>query len=228
MENIMENTVLVNQPAPAPSACVKSPYSETEPPESADDFDEIPEPPRAVHRVYRRRCRIPLLYSFAAAAGTAVGVFLAAYAPEGTDFGESLLCVSGDFLWVLIVRLLWCCAFLIAEYIIGYSALGGIVIWAIPLICGLGTGAALTGVFLLAGIDALKLIPTSVAIVIALIMGAKTSCEMSSQLLRLVSTSKNSIVATSPAAGEYTLRFLVYLAILSGSAIVEAVVRTFT
>jgi len=48
---------------------------------------------------------------------------------------------------------------------------------------------------------------------------------MSSQLLRLVSSDKNSIVSTSPAAGEYTLRFLVYLAILSACAIAEAALR---
>ena len=228
METIMENSVLLNPQVPAPTVSVKSSYSEPEPPEVTEDFDEIPEPPRAVRRVYRRRCRIPLLYSFTAVAGTAAGVFLAAYAPAGTDFSDSLMCASGDFLWLLLVRLLWGCAFLLAEYIIGYFALGGLLIWAVPLIGGLGTGAALSGAFSLSGIDALKLIPTSAVIVIALIMGVKTSCEMSDQLLRLVSTNKNSIVATSPAAGEYTLRFLVYLAILSGSAIVEAAVRSFT
>lgn len=218
----MENTALLNRPISSPTAV---PEQALEPVVSDD---EIQDPPRAVHRAYRRRCRVPLLHSFAAATGTAAGAFLAVYAPAGTDFSESLLCTPGDFLWLLTLRLLWSCAFLLAEYILGYFALGGALVWAVPLICGLGTGAALSGAFSILGIEAVKLVPSCMAIVIAVILGAKTSGAMSVQLLRLVSTSKNSIVATSPAAGEYTLRFLVYLAILSGSAIAEAAVRTLT
>ena len=86
-------------------------------------------------------------------------------------------------------------------------------------------GAALAGAFTIEGMNALRLAPGCAGCAAAVIFAAGTSSGMSSQLLRLVSSDKNSIVSTSPAAGEYTLRFLVYLAILSACAIAEAALR---
>lgn len=122
-------------------------------------------------------------------------------------------------------RLFWGAAFLISEYVCGFFALGRLLVWAAPLICGLGTGAALAGAFTIEGMNALRLAPGCAGCAAAVIFAAGTSSGMSSQLLRLVSSDKNSIVSTSPAAGEYTLRFLVYLAILSACAIAEAALR---
>ena len=144
----------------------------------------------------------------------------------GTDFNESILCADGEFLPLLLQRLLWGGCFLLAEYVLGYFALGRALVWAAPLVCGLGTGAALSGAFTLGGIGSLKLLPTCLGICLAVILGAGTSGMMSSQLLRLISTDKNSIVATDPAAGEYTLRFLVYFTILSVCAVAESALRT--
>lgn len=185
------------------------------------------EPPRAVHREYRRRCRIPVGSALTAAAGTAVGAFAAATA-GGLEYSGSILCSTGSFWEILGMRLLWGAAFLLAEYILGFFALGDMLVWAVPLVCGLGTGAALTGAFSLRGISAALLIPSCAASVGAVICGAGVSAAMSAQLLRLVSTDKSSIVAARPAAGEYTLRFLVCLAILLGSFIAEAAFRSFS
>lgn len=191
---------------------------------------EIPgaqEPPRAVHREYRRRCRIPVGAAFSAAAGTAAGAFAAASA-GGLEYSGSILCAAGSFWEILGMRLLWGAAFLLAEYILGFFALGDMLVWAVPLVCGLGTGAALTGAFSLNGIYAALLIPSCAASVSAVVCGAGVSSAMSSQLLRLVSADKSSIVSARPAAGEYTLRFLVCLAILLGSFIAEAALRAFS
>ena len=172
----------------------------------AEEFPETAELPRASRSAYRRRSGIPMLYTFLTAAGLFLGIYIAASAP-GADISGSLLCGSGDFLGLLLRRLFWGAAFLIAEYVCGFFALGRLLVWAAPLVCGLGTGAARAGC------------------AAAVIFAAGTSSGMSSQLLRLVSSDKNSIVSTSPAAGEYTLRFLVYLAILSACAIAEAALR---
>ena len=165
-----------------------------------------------------------MLYTFLTAAGLILGIYVAASAP-GADISGSLLCGSGDFLGLLLRRLFWGAAFLIAEYVCGFFALGRLLVWSAPLVCGLGTGAALAGAFTIEGMNALRLVPGCAGCAAAVIFAAGTSSGMSSQLLRLVSSDKNSIVSTSPAAGEYTLRFLVYLAILSACAIDEAALR---
>lgn len=190
----------------------------------AEEFPETAELPRAARSAYRRRSGIPMLYTFLTAAGLILGIYVAASAP-GADISGSLLCGSGDFLGLLLRRIFWGAAFLIAEYVCGFFALGRLLVWAAPLICGLGTGAALAGAFTIEGMNALRLAPGCAGCAAAVIFAAGTSSGMSSQLLRLVSSDKNSIVSTSPAAGEYTLRFLVYLAILSACAIAEAALR---
>lgn len=186
------------------------------------------EPPRAERSArslaYRKRQTVPAFQLLAALIGTAAGVFFALSAPEGADFSESLLCASGDFAGLLIKRLLWGGVFLLAEYICGYFALGWLLVWAAPLICGLGTGAALAGAFTAGANAALLIIPAAGA-VFAVVMGAGTSRLMSCQLLQLVSSERNSIVAASPAAGEYTLRFLLWFVILAGFAIAETAIR---
>lgn len=221
----MENTVLMHTPAVPP--LIPDRHAPPEPPQETDTniHSEPDELPRAVHRTYRRRCGIPPFYTLAAVLGVAAGVFIAATAPAGADISDSLLCGGGDFLGLLMRRLAWGSSFLLAEYICGYFALGKLLVWAAPLVCGLGTGAALAGAFMVQGASALRLAVTSAAAAAAVVFAAGTSGAMSAQLLRLVSTDKNSIVATSPAAGEYTLRFLVYLAILSACAIAEAAIR---
>lgn len=195
------------------------------PKESPAEITEEPPRSRTAQRAVRRS-GIPIFQIFAAIMGTAAGVFFALSAPAGTDFTESILCADGEFLPLLLQRLLWGGCFLLAEYVLGYFALGRALVWAAPLVCGLGTGAALSGAFTLGGIGSLKLLPTCLGICLAVILGAGTSGMMSSQLLRLISTDKNSIVATDPAAGEYTLRFLVYFTILSVCAVAESALRT--
>ena len=190
----------------------------------AEEFPETAELPRAARSAYRRRSGIPMLYTFLTAAGLILGIYVAASVP-GADISGSLLCGSGDFLGLLLRRLFWGAAFLIAEYVCGFFALGRLLVWSAPLVCGLGTGAALAGAFTIEGMNALRLVPGCAGCAAVVIFAAGTSSGMSSQLLRLVSSDKNSIVSTSPAAGEYTLRFLVYLAILSACAIAEAALR---
>ena len=235
----MENTVLLSPPplsgTPQESGSI---YPDVLPGMTGrtvrreTDTSDTPEPPRTKRRSYpRRRFGVPVAYSLVAAAGAAAGVFFAASAPEGTDFSESLLCCSGDFFQLMMTRLLWGLSFLALEYISGYFALGKLLVWLLPLACGLGTGAALTGAFAVQGAAALRLIPTCIMICAAVIGGARISGDMSSQLLRLVSSGRNSVVAVvsdSPAAGEYTLRFIICFAVTAGCAVSEAAVRAFT
>lgn len=192
-----------------------------------DDTDELPRADSAIRREARRRRRsVPVLQILIAIAGAAAGVYFAMSLPAGADYSGSLLCRSGDFAGLLIYRLIWGGAFLLAEYICGYFALGWLLVWAAPLVCGLGTGAALAGAFA-AGTNAAPLIIPAAGAVIAVALGAGTSQMMSGQLLRLISAPRSTIISDAPAAGEYTLRFLIWFGILSGFAIVECALRAF-
>lgn len=192
---------------------------------SHDDTDELPRADSAIRReARRRRHSIPVLQILTAIAGAAAGVYFAMSLPAGADLSGSLLCRSGDFAGLLIYRLIWGGAFLMAEYICGYFALGWLFVWVAPLVCGLGTGAALAGAFA-AGTNAALLIIPAAGAVIAVALGAGTSQMMSGQLLRLLSAPRSTIISDAPAAGEYTLRFLVWFGVLAGCALVECAIR---
>lgn len=213
----------VPQPAEEPTPALPG-FSDM-PADVPETPDAVQEPPRAAQRVrYRKSSRIPLFLLTAAA--VASGVYFAASAPAGTDFSGSIFCTSGDFGGILAGRLLWGCAFLAAEYVCGYFALGWLFIWAAPVLCGLGTGAALTGAFA-AGKNAAPLIIPAAGAVLSVILAAGSSREMSSQLLRLVSAGRSTVISPEPAAGEYTLRFLGHFALLAACAIAEAALRAF-
>ena len=189
----------------------------------AEETEELPRAGSAVRRMEKSRRRIPLFQLFAAAAGGAAGVYFALTLPEGADVSGSLFLLAGDFTGMLLHRLAWGGAFLLAEYICGYFALGWLLVWLAPLVCGLGTGAALAAAFTAGTSAAPVVIPAAVsAFVVAFAAG--TSRNMSSQIMQLVS-SPCGVVTDSPAAGEYTLRFLVWCGIFTACALLECALR---
>lgn len=190
---------------------------------TAEDTEELPRAGSAVRRMERSRRRIPLFQLFAAAAGGAAGIYFALTLPEGADISGSLFCCTGDFTGLLLRRLCWGGAFLLAEYVCGYFALGWLLVWLAPLICGLGTGAALTAAFTAGTSAAPVIIPAAVsAFIVAFAAG--TSRNMSAQIMHLVSTPCG-VVTDSPAAGDYTLRFLVWCGIFTACTLIECALR---
>ena len=189
----------------------------------AEETEELPRAGSAVRRMEKSRRRIPLFQLFATAAGGGAGVYFALTLPEGADVSGSLFLLDRDFTEMLLHRLAWGGAFLLAEYICGYFALGWLLVWLAPLVCGLGTGAALAAAFTAGTSAAPVVIPAAVsAFVVAFAAG--TSRNMSSQILQLVS-SPCGVVTDSPAAGEYTLRFLVWCGIFTACALLECALR---
>ena len=176
----------------------------------AEETEELPRAGSAMRRMEKSRRRIPLFQLFAAAAGGAAGVYFTLTLPEGADISGSLFLLAGDFTGMLLHRLAWGGAFLLAEYICGYFALGWLLVWLAAAFTA-GTSAAPV------------VIPAAVsAFVVAFAAG--TSRNMSSQILQLVS-SPCGVVTDSPAAGEYTLRFLVWCGIFTACALLECALR---
>lgn len=239
----MDNTAILTpdnfdqKPSPKPPAGQVPPQPESDHNEpvfsgvndyhtlSSADTEELPRAESAARRT-AHRSRIPFLQLLAVLAGGAAGAYFALNLPAGADLSGSLLCRSGDFGAMLLRRLAWDGAFLLAEYLCGYFALGWLLVWAVPLVCGLGTGAALAGAFA-AGTNAAPLIIPAAGTAIAASLAAGTSRNMSAQLMDLV-TSPCGVVSDSPAAGDYTLKFLAWGGVMTALALIECAVRCLT
>lgn len=195
------------------------------PAESAhpDESEELPRAGSALRRMERSRRRIPLFQLISAAAGAAAGIYFSLTLPEGADVSGSLFLCHGDFAGLLIRRLGWGGGFLLAEYLCGYFALGWLLVWLIPLVCGLGAGAALTAA-ISAGTNAAPLVIPAAVSAAAVAFAAGTSRNMSTQIMQLVS-SPCGVVTDSPAAGEYTLRFLIWCGVFTAGALAECTIR---
>lgn len=193
-----------------------------EPEETAPVISDIPPDRDSLRRhvrapFIRRRSGLILMLAVSAA-GAAAGALIA---PEG-----ALLPGGESFLIMFMRRLLPGCVILLAEYICGYFALGAALVWLLPLAGGLGAGLLLSGLCR-CGMweDFFVLLPSLFSCCAALSFGADAARDFSLLLLRLVTGNKNSIVMTSPAAGNYTLRIGACLAVLLLSALYEAAVR---
>lgn len=138
----------------------------------------------------------------------------------GTD--SLLMNTDGSFLLLFLCRLLYTGIFLLAEYVMGYFALGEWLVWLVPLCCGMGTG-----VFAAAAITEgkAKLLPAALVSLAAVVGGARRSGEFSAQLLRVVSGSRTGIVLTEAAAKDYTMRFFGCIAAAAAAALYEAAVK---
>lgn len=179
---------------------------------------------RAVRTVHRRDSR-PFAIA-AAVIGVLVGVVMALFFPlSGGDFLSGVAAsAEGGFAAALFRRLGQAGIFLLAEFLLGYFAAGGAVVWIVPFIYGLSAGLASAGVAA-AGGSAWVIVPELLytAIITA---AANTSCELSSLLLRLVSGESSSVVTRGRASRSYDLQFAVYLLAMLAVALIEAAVKT--
>ena len=176
--------------------------------------------PRAGHRHTAL-----VLFSLAAAAGIAAGAAVSRFSPMSAESFSASLCMSeqGGFSGILLRRMAQCCAFLLAEYIIGFFAAGGLLVWLAPFVCALGTGLSAAGAVSL-GAEPLPIIFGFIYTAV-IVFGAAASCEFSALLLRLVSGGRGSIVTDGSSAYHYTMRFILYLGIIFALAIIEAWAR---
>lgn len=180
------------------------------------------------HRARRvpsvRRGRL-LIYALASAAGIAAGAAAAYLSPLSAESFSHALVMSedGGFMGMLLRRMGQCGAFLAVEYIVGYFAAGGMLVWLAPLVYALGTGLSAAGAVMLGG-DLMSVV-FSVIYTAVLICAADTSGEFSSLLLRLVSGRNTSVITDGAAAYHYTLKFSMYAGLLLLFAITEAGIR---
>lgn len=150
---------------------------------------------------------IPLLIMTSVAICGAITGAIAAYGQGYTITSDQ------PFLWLFARRLAVGGIFLIAEYLMGYFALGEWVVWLAPLLCGMNAGATLV----CAG---LPMLPSLAGTMVLTVLAANRSGELSSLLLRLVKGDNCVIMAGSAASG-YTVSFAAYSAVLIALSLVE-------
>ncbi len=195
----------------------RRPKPPEEPPEAAPPPEEQAEPPAlAARRSHLRRSEdsaagYMLLGLLGAAAGAAIVLL---YPLEG-----AVLPSSTEFLPLLTDRLLRCGAFLTAAYLLGYFAAGAVLVWILPLLCGLGAGvsaaqAVISGEPLSA---VLQLISTA-----AVSFAAARSAGFSRLLLSIATGRGGSVITDGSTGSSYTMKFALYLMISAAAAIAEA------
>ncbi len=157
--------------------------------------------------------------------GCITGVVIALVFPlPDISFLGSAIYAENGFSKILLQRLGQCGGFLLAAYLLGYFAAGGVIVWLTPFIYGMGVGLSCAGGIAEGGSPAV-ILPCTVCL--ALITAAScTSWEFSSVLLRLISGRSGSVITRGSATYSYNLRFGVYLLILLALSITEAAART--
>ncbi|MBE6889777.1 MAG: hypothetical protein E7485_07180 [Ruminococcaceae bacterium] len=164
------------------------------------------------------------LYGYAAAAffGIVIGVMIALFFPlVGADPSLSVAAESDSgFMEALLRRLSQVGMFLLCEYICGYFAAGGMIVWLAPFIFGLGAGLSSAGICA-AGGSAWVILPNLIYTA-TLTVGANASAEFSQLLLSLIEGKSSSVVLRGNTAGAYNLRFGVLLIFILAVALIEA------
>lgn len=167
-----------------------------------------------------RRGAAKILMSFSAILGTAAGIIAVLTGIFG-ESAEKLLAerFSGGFRAVFGTRLAINAFSLMAEYLLGFFALGDILVWIIPLFLGLGTGLTLSAAWSGA------LLPSALGTLVCGIIGAALSSEFSEELRGFANgTCRQS--DNSPAK-RLTLRFLALLAGMALAALYEGIIAQY-
>lgn len=164
-----------------------------------------------------RRGEYIILMSAAAVCGAVGGVILAL---SGKAEPSALLKIREDLssgFWSIFTgRLIIGTVFLLAEYILGFFALGDLFVWAAPLCCALGLSLRI------ASTQSWILLPSAIVTITAVTVGAAASSGFSRALMRL--SRGGTVHLESSPRQKFTVNFLGYLAAIIAAAIYEGAI----
>lgn len=164
-----------------------------------------------------RRGEHLIVMSAAAVCGAVGGVILALSGKADLYAVEQIVKdLSGGFGSVFLQRLIIGAAFLLIEYILGFFALGDILVWTAPLCCAMGLSLRITAA------ESWVLIPSAVVTIAAVVTGAAMSSGFSRTLMKL-SRGGTVHMGDSPRQ-RLTLNFLACLAAITAAAIYEGAI----
>lgn len=158
-----------------------------------------------------------ILMSASAVCGAVGGVILALSGkadPKAlAQISEGL---SNGFGNIFFQRLIIGAAFLMAEYLLGFFALGDLFVWAAPLCCAMGLSLRI------AATQSWILLPSAFVTLIAVIIGSAASSGLSRTLMRL--SRGGTVHLEGSLRLKYTVNFLGYLAAVIAGAIYEGAI----
>lgn len=185
-----------------------SPYSE---------YPEYPQEYRHVRSPELRRSEQVILMTAAAVCGAVGGVILALSDKPDPEVLQKLTDASlGGFGSIFLQRTMIGALFLAVEYLLGYFALGDLLVWAAPLVYALGTAFRITA------LQGWILLPSAIVGAAAVIFGAALSSGFSRSLMRL--SSGGTVYLESSPKQKLTISFLGCFAAVLAAAIYEGAI----
>lgn len=189
----------------------------------ATDNTEAPQEktPDVCRRIRSRHREISsAVHLVSGAAGIIAGAATALLHPfEGMIISAS----DSSFFTLLSDRLIQCGIFLLAEYILGYFAAGGVIVWMLPMLYGLGAGLSAVSC-VTSGTPIIAVLHILYTTVIC--FAAAHSAGFSSLLLSIVSGKSGSVITDGTSGRSYDHKFLLYVVLTAAGAIAEAIILT--
>ncbi len=183
-------------------------------PEVSAEISESSEYPHVRYpRVHRSGSLIVMALS--AVCGVIGGVLLSANTEITQNLESSLLQSFGE---IFLNRTIIGAVFLATEYILGFFALGDMLVWSVPLVAGLGLA------FRVAVTREWILLPSSILLLIVTAFAGAVSAGLSSTLMQL-SRGGTIHLGESPRR-QFTLNFLGFLALSLICALYEGIILT--
>lgn len=156
---------------------------------------------------------------------------------QSAEFLESLNLITREYasahekqtlLKTLSSSFLSCSIFVVTPYLLGYSAIGQVASFFVPMFKGLGIGLTMGHLYLSYGLkgvsySALIIVPQTVVGLFAILIGCREAIRLSSMFLGVCSSSKQGKPFSSETIRLYNIKFSVLLAIALFSAVVDVI-----
>lgn len=192
---------------------------ETPPAAESEPSVTLERPTRHIRQPFIHKNARLILLCLAALAGTVIGALTI------TGGITCALTQRGSFWECFAARLICSGTVLVFEYITGFFAAGGMIVWLAPLFSGLGAGLSLACVFGADPLGSLWLIPIAAAYPLITAFAANTSADLSALIAHFITSKKSSIIMSDAAVRGYTLSFIAYLIILLAFSAAEAALK---
>lgn len=216
----MENANTLRVPFEAHVGASPEISAEPAPSEAVEEADK---PARRVRQPLLHRRGNLLLMGLASVCGAVCGAVMIFGGAELPTLAPK---TDGSFLSFFLCRFIYGGIFLLAEYILGYFALGEWLVWIVPLCCGMGTALNLAASA--QGAAGWWLLPSAAATAALAAFGADASGDMSALLLKIASGRGGSFVTSGSSVKDHTIRFLGYAVLLALSGLYDGAVGIMT
>ncbi len=160
-----------------------------------------------------RRSSALIVMGLSALCGAVGGFVVSRSADLSVELAQSLVKPFGA---IFLERTLLGAAFLAVEFILGFFALGDVLVWSVPLIAGLGLSLRVSAT------EKWALLPSSILLLFITAFGAAVSAGFSETLMQLARGGTVHL-GNSPRK-LFTLNFLGYLAVAVACALYEGII----